>query len=357
MNGTAEYMGVVQQVAELSALAAIGVAGLLGNLITIIVSTCVIKTHRPIHYIIIGLAFVDFLTSAFCVPFCMYLVLDMEMDFSPALCLFFRTVYSFKLGAASFSNMTIAMNRHFLTGPPRLYARLFSKRNTILFIFGNFGITFLLVYLPAFYMVGVNKNLSQFGLHCDSTPLNNISYEDIEYLIYTWVIAIFLYVIPLTVTLSCYCKIYTKLRFLRDIGRTIKVKKDGDQVFKQHQALKESTITMLLVFGTFFLCFTPWLAAVLMEPLYKISIRVVQRVLIYILLSNSMINPFIYAGRSAEFRENLQVNCRCNRSPEEKEADIPGELSSVYKLDFEGLKEDFTGTIIGRSGPAKAGHM
>ncbi|KAG7244230.1 hypothetical protein INR49_004367, partial [Caranx melampygus] len=129
----------------------------------------------------------------------------------------------------------------------------------------------------------------------------------IDALISTTLACVFSFYIPVIIMLSIYLKIFlVAQKQAHSIQSTnCQSTKSGAAVSKME---RKATKTLATVLGVFLLCWTPYFLCIVFQPLtYSVTPIAVIETLNWLTLSNSMLNPFIYAFFYSWFRSAFRM--------------------------------------------------
>ncbi|XP_075940221.1 trace amine-associated receptor 1-like [Anarhichas minor] len=274
-------------------LGALSVVTICGNLFVIISVSYFKQLHIPTNYLILSLAVADLLVGVLVFPF--------SMTFTVTSCwyhegLFCKVRGSFDatLSTASILHLCcISIDRYYAVCQPLAYKSKVNDR--------VIGIMILVSWAVA-AIIGIGIIFAGFNQgKCEESCL-------IDSLISTTLAYIFSFYIPVSIMLSIYLKIFlVAKRQAISIQNTtgLSTKSSGATVSKME---RKATKTLAIVLGVFLLCWTPYFLYLIFQPLtYNVTPIAVIETLNWLALSNSMLNPFIYAFFYSWFRTAFRM--------------------------------------------------
>ncbi|XP_059212914.1 trace amine-associated receptor 1-like [Centropristis striata] len=241
----------------------LSVVTICGNLLVIISVFYFQQLHTPTNYLILSLAVADMLVGIIVFPF--------SMAFSLSSCLYHEGLFY----------------RYYAVCQPLSYRTKINHRVVLVMILVSWGVSALI------------------GISVIIAGLNNETCEErclIDVLIENTIGPIFSFYLPVIIMLCIYLKIFlVAQRQARSIqNTTCQGKKSGAAVSKME---RKATKTLAIVLGVFLLCWTPFFLCITFLPFSNDPVPVpVIETLNWLTLSNSMLNPFIYAFFYSWFR-------------------------------------------------------
>ncbi|XP_056219400.1 trace amine-associated receptor 1-like [Seriola aureovittata] len=260
-----------------------------GNFLVIISIIYFKQLHTPTNSLILSLAVADLLVGIVVIP--------ASMKFPLSTCLFYdnlickvRLCFDITLGTASILNLCyISIDRYYAVCQPLTYR---TKKNVhvVVMILASWSVSILVVIC----FVIARSNLAK----CEEKCFLEILLENI-------LGPIFSFYLPVIVMLCIYIKIFTVAqKQARSIQNTTSTK-SGTAVSKME---KKATKTLAIVVGVFLVCWTPFFLCITFQPFSNKSISLtVIEMLNWLALSNSMLNPFIYAFFYSWFRSAFRM--------------------------------------------------
>uniref|UniRef100_A0A3P9IST3 G-protein coupled receptors family 1 profile domain-containing protein n=1 Tax=Oryzias latipes TaxID=8090 RepID=A0A3P9IST3_ORYLA len=269
-------------------LALLSVITVCGNLLVIISIAYFKQLHTPTHSLILSLAVADLLVGI--------VVFPLSMAFSLSSCLFYegllckvRESFDVTLSTCSIMNLCcISVDRYFAVCQPLMYRTKINQRVVVVMIVVSWGVSVL---------VGIGVIIAGFNnTRCEDYCLINVFIVNI-----TGTVLSFYF--PVIIMLCIYLKIFlVAQRQARSIQMAAKC---AAAVSKME---RKSTKTLATVLGVFLCCWTPFFLCITFLPFTSSPIPVpVIETLNWLALSNSTLNPFIYAFYYRWFRSAFKM--------------------------------------------------
>ncbi|XP_022621849.1 trace amine-associated receptor 1-like [Seriola dumerili] len=249
-------------------LGSLSVVTICGNLLVIISIIYFKQLHTPTNYLILSLAVADLLVGVLVFPF--------SMAFTVTSCWYHEDIFY----------------RYYAVCQPLTYKSKINDRVIMIMILVSWGLAAL---------IGIGIIIAGFNQgKCEESCL-------IDALISTTLACIFSFYIPVIIMLSIYLKIFLVAQKQANSiqSTTCHSTKSGATVSKME---RKATKTLATVLGVFLLCWTPYFLCIVFQPLtYSITPIAVIETLNWLTLSNSMLNPFIYAFFYSWFRSAFRM--------------------------------------------------
>ncbi|XP_017291706.1 trace amine-associated receptor 1-like [Kryptolebias marmoratus] len=268
-------------------LTLLSVVTVCGNLLVIISVLYFKQLHTPTNFLILSLAVADLLVGI--------VVFPLTMTFSPSFCMYHRDVFckirsSFGMYFCTCSILhlcCISVDRYYAVCQPLMYKSKISHHVVLVMI----AVSWIVSALIATGVVIPNsiEKFQERGF--------------LVVLMTTTVGVIISFYLPLVIMLCIYLKIFlVAQRQAQSIHTRIKC---GATVSKME---RKATKTLAIVLGVFLLCWTPCFISVTFSTFSNILIPVpVIETLIWLALTNSTLNPFIYAFFYIWFRSAFKI--------------------------------------------------
>ncbi|XP_056873624.1 trace amine-associated receptor 1-like [Takifugu flavidus] len=244
-------------------LGSLSVVTVCGNALVIISIIYFKQLHVPTNYLILSLAVADLLVGV--------LVFPSSMAFTVTSCWYHEDLFY----------------RYYAVCHPLAYRSKINNRIISIMILVSWGVAAL---------IGIGIIVAGFNQgKCEGSCL-------IDTLISTTLACVFSFYIPVIIMLSIYLKIYlVAQRQAKTIQRTNCRNTKPEAIVSKIE--RKATKTLATVMGVFLLCWTPYFLCIIFQPLtYKVTPISVIEALNWLTLSNSMLNPFIYAFFYSWFR-------------------------------------------------------
>ncbi|XP_017287879.1 trace amine-associated receptor 1-like [Kryptolebias marmoratus] len=258
-----------------------------GNLLVIISVFYFKQLHTPTNFLILSLAFADLLVGI--------LVFPLSMAFSVNSCMYHEDIFckirdSFAIYLCTCSILhlcCISIDRYYAVCQPLTYKSKIS-RNVVVFM--------ITVSWSASALIGIAVTTPKSEQKCQETCF-------IDVLMASTVGPIFSFYLPFVIMLCIYLKIFlVAQRQARSIQARMKC---GATVSKME---RKATKTLAIVLGVFIFCWTPCFLCIAFEPFTNNSVPIpVTESLLWLALTNSTLNPFIYAFFYSWFRSAFRI--------------------------------------------------
>ncbi|XP_040920958.1 trace amine-associated receptor 1-like [Toxotes jaculatrix] len=249
-------------------LGSLSVSTVCGNLLVIISIIYFKQLHSPTNYLILSLAVADVLVGVLVFPF--------SMAFTVTSCLFHEDLFY----------------RYYAVCQPLTYRSKINVRVTMIMILVSWGISALIGI--GIIVAGFSQGTCEEMCSVDVVMANTMG-------------PVFSFYLPAIIMLCIYLKIFlVAQRQARSIqNTTCQSTKSGAAVSKME---RKATKTLATVMGVFLLCLTPYFLCIVFQPLsYKPPPIPVIETLNWLTLSNSMLNPLIYAFFYSWFRSAFRM--------------------------------------------------
>ncbi|XP_070782096.1 trace amine-associated receptor 1-like [Enoplosus armatus] len=262
-----------------------------GNLLVIISIIYFKQLHTPTNSLILSLAVADLLVGA--------LVFPLTMEFSISSCLYYnvlfckvRGTFDVSLCTSSILNLCcISVDRYYAVCQPLAYRTKINDHVVVIMILVSWGVSVLIGI--GFIIAGLNQE------KC-ATCLIDVVLANILGLVFS-------FYLPVIVMLCIYLKIFlVAQRQARSIqNTTCQSTKSGAAVSKTE---RKATKTLAIVMGVFLICWLPFFLCTTVLSFSHVHMPLpLIELLNWLALSNSMLNPFIYAFFYSWFRSAFRM--------------------------------------------------
>uniref|UniRef100_A0A3Q3JWJ9 G-protein coupled receptors family 1 profile domain-containing protein n=1 Tax=Monopterus albus TaxID=43700 RepID=A0A3Q3JWJ9_MONAL len=263
-----------------------------GNLLVIISIIYFKQLHTPTNYLVLSLAVADLLVGILICPFSMAQTAEPESScwyYESLLCKI-RSSFDIALNNSSIFHLCcISVDRYYAVCRPLRYRTKINDHVATIMILVSWSVSVIIAVAAGF-----NQG------KCEESCL-------MDALISTTLGCIFSFYIPVIIMLCIYLKIFlVAQRQANKIQNTTcqNVKSRGAVSKMERKAAK----TLATVMGVFLLCWTPYFLCMIVQPLtYKVTPIAVVETLNWFTLSNSTLNPFIYAFFYSWFRSAFRM--------------------------------------------------
>ncbi|KAM9840800.1 trace amine-associated receptor 1-like [Aulostomus maculatus] len=270
-------------------LGSVSVITVCGNLLILISIIYFKQLHTPTNYLILSLAVTDLLVGVVAFP--------VGMKFTISSCLYkydvfcnVREIFDVTLSTASVLNLCcISIDRYFVVCQPLRYRTTITRNVVVIMILVIWSVSVLV----AIGFIIAELDREQCGEKCN-----------IDVLLANTVGPVFSFYLPLIIMVCIYVKIFlVAQKQARSIQNT--TRKSGATVSKSE---RKATKTLAIVMGVFLICWTPFFLCFYFQLLNPVTVPLpLFEALIWLALSNSMLNPFIYAFFYSWFRSAFRM--------------------------------------------------
>ncbi|XP_026197591.1 trace amine-associated receptor 1-like [Anabas testudineus] len=273
-------------------LGSLSVVIVCGNLFIIISIIYFKQLHTPTNSLILSLAVADLLVGVLVFPFSTRFTVSSCLYYENSFCKA-RSSFDVTLSTASILNLCcISIDRYYAVCHPLTYRTKM-----------NFHVVVIMILVSWTVSVLVAVGFLVAGLHyekCEAACLKDVLLANI-------LGPIFSFYLPVIIMLCIYLKIFLvaqrQARSIRNI--TCQSTKSGATVSKME---RKATKTLATVLGVFLMCWTPFFLCFSFQLLNNVSVpAAVYETLNWFALSNSMLNPFIYAFFYSWFRAAFKI--------------------------------------------------
>ncbi|XP_049914944.1 trace amine-associated receptor 1-like [Epinephelus moara] len=273
-------------------LGLLSVTTICGNLLVIISITYFKQFHTPTNYLILSLAVADVLVGIVVFPFSMVLTVTSCLHHEDLFCKI-RDSFDVSLCTASILNLCcISIDRYYAVCQPLTYRTRINVKVVVVMILVNWGISALIGI--SIIIAGFNQGTCEEMCSVDVVMANTMG-------------PVLSFYLPAVIMLCIYLKIFlvAKKQVNSIQSTTCQSTKSGATVSKME---RKATKTLAIVMGVFLLCMTPYFLCIVFQPLsyYPPPVPVIET-LNWLTLSNSMLNPFIYAFFYSWFRSAFRM--------------------------------------------------
>ncbi|KAM9703398.1 trace amine-associated receptor 1-like [Menidia menidia] len=257
-----------------------------GNLLVIISIIYFKQLHTPSNCLIFSLAVTDLLVGI--------VVFPLSIAYSLTSCLFYRDIFckirdSFDvvLSTTSIFNLCcISVDRYFAICQPLTYRTKISIQVVVIMILMSWGVSVFVAI--GFIIAELNQE------QCKQNCFSDVVLEKI-------LAPVFSFYLPVIIMLYIYLRIFlVAQRQARSIQNTTQ---PGVSVSNME---RKATKTLAIVMGAFLLCWLPFFLCFSLQLLGGVTMPLYEA-LNWFTLSNSMLNPFIYAFFYSWFRSAFRM--------------------------------------------------
>ncbi|XP_043935147.1 melatonin receptor type 1C-like [Protopterus annectens] len=269
------------------------IADLVGNTLVILSVLRNRKLRNTGNIFVISLSVADLLAGVYPYPLIILAILKDSWTVGDAHCHVASYFLNISLLASVYNIMGIAINRYFYICHSSKYDKIYSTWNTILWLCLIWTLT--VIALMPIVTAGALRYDGQIYICTFIQSVNPAS--DIT-------VAVIHYIIPMTIIIFCYVRIWTLV-----IKVKYRVRKDGKQKLKSAEI--KSFLTMFIVFVLFAVCWSPFHINSLvmgLSPPGKAP-RIPNWLFItsyFTTFSNSCLNGIIYGIFNQNFRQEFK---------------------------------------------------
>ncbi|KAM6915095.1 LOW QUALITY PROTEIN: trace amine-associated receptor 1-like [Xenentodon cancila] len=256
-----------------------------GNLLVIISTIYFKQLHTPSNYLILSLAMADLLVGR---------SLPLSMSYSVSFCLHqrdllckVRDAFDVVLSTTSIFNLCcISVDRYYAVCQPLTYRSKMSLQVVSVMILMSWGVSVLVTI--GFIIAELMQE------QCEENCFSDVILEKV-------MAPVFSFYLPVVIMLYIYLRIFLVAeRQARSIQSTTK-----PRATVSHMERK-ATKTLAIVMGAFLMCWLPFFLCFSLQLLGGVAVPVYET-LNWFTLSNSMLNPFIYAFFYSWFRSAFRM--------------------------------------------------
>ncbi|XP_049914938.1 trace amine-associated receptor 1-like [Epinephelus moara] len=273
-------------------LGSLSVVTVCGNLLVIISIIYFKQLHTPTNSLILSLAVADLLVGVVVFPLSMAFSLSSCLHYEHLFCKV-RDSFDVTLSTASILNLCcISIDRYYAVCQPLTYRTKINVKVVVVMILVSWSVSVLVAI--GFLIPGLNHE------KCDDNCF-------IDLLLAQILGPIFSFYLPVIIMLCIYLKIFlVAQRQARSIrNTTCQSTKCGATVGKNE---RKATKTLATVMGVFLMCWTPFFLCFTFQLLDNVLVPLpLFETLNWLTLSNSMLNPFIYAFFYSWFRSAFRL--------------------------------------------------
>ncbi|XP_044026033.1 trace amine-associated receptor 1-like isoform X3 [Siniperca chuatsi] len=273
-------------------LGSLSVVTICGNLLVIISIIYFKQLHIPTNYLILSLAVADLLVGVLVFPFSMAFTVSSCLYHEDLFCKI-RDSFDVSLCTSSILNLCcISIDRYYAVCQPLTYRTKINVHVTVIMILVSWGISALIGI--GIIIAGFSQGTCEEMCSVDVVMANTMG-------------PVFSFYFPAIIMLCIYLKIFlVAQRQAKSIqNTTCQSTKSGATVSKME---RKATKTLAIVMGVFLLCLTPYFLCVNFQPFaYNPPPVLVIETLNWLTLSNSMLNPLIYAFFYRWFRSAFRM--------------------------------------------------
>ncbi|XP_026174663.1 trace amine-associated receptor 1-like [Mastacembelus armatus] len=273
-------------------LGLLSISTIFGNLLVIISITYFKQLHTPTNCLVLSLAVADLLVGVLVFPFSMVFTVTSCVYHEDLFCKI-RDSFDVSLCTSSILNLCcISIDRYYAVCQPLTYRTKINIHVTVIMILVSWSVSVLIGI--GIIIAGFSQGTCEEVCSTDVALANTMG-------------PVFSFYLPAIIILCIYLKIFlVAQKQLNSIqNTTCQHAKPGATASKME---RKATKTLATVMGVFLLCLTPYFLCIVFQPLANNSPPVpVIEALNWLTLSNSTLNPLIYAFFYSWFRAAFRM--------------------------------------------------
>ncbi|XP_038064041.1 neuropeptides B/W receptor type 2-like [Patiria miniata] len=293
----------------------LAIMGLIGNIL-VIVSVAISPRLRTTSYaFIVNLSVTDLAVNVLVIPVMTVSFYNYGWPHIPFWCRFVAYIFCLSIGISFVTLTMIAANRYSLVScSRRVRLKYCGWKGTTLCLFFNWFSAFCLVLFQEFYYKATVRY---------DTVLRFCYPDSSEPATYWYLSAILIYgtLIGFILIPILYCKTFHSLQvsrrrtetWARPAGKTRPRKQNNQSQRRVHPAEVKLTKLMAVIFTVIIICWTPLWVVHFFKLTYDIP-KGVERLCILLVLTNSSINPYLYAWLNKNFLRAYKKVLLCGRN-------------------------------------------
>lgn len=280
-----------------------------GNLL---VCVTILSNHRlrnNTNYFILSLAFSDLLLGILVLPFSTINTILSTWPLGAIFCNIFISMDVMLCTVSILNLFAISLERYFAVVLPLTYAEKLTARKVLYVLLGIWIFSFLLAFVPI-----------HLGWNTDDGQVQNLG-EPWQCVfqankVYVLLVAIGTYFIPLIIMCAVYVRVFRIAR--EQVQRINTLVRATVRVFQENTkdprfaSDSKATVTLASVVTAFAICWIPYFVLFTIRPFLNHPIDLhLDLFTLWLGYVNSMLNPFLYAFHSSQFRKGfIQVLTR-----------------------------------------------
>ena len=278
-------------------LCLINIGIIVGNFLVLIIVWRTSKLHEPNYFFLCSLSVADLLVGLIYCPLLIVSVVKQSWMFGNLMCHVHAVTVGISLNASLMNLCAISVDRYYFITSPLRYTDIVTRRRTVVSIV---FVWFHSVFWAIAPLFGWGEYIYEAST---ATCKPNWNGEGLADKSYALCLAVICFLVPVLVMILAYSMIYkTARKQLRNIQIPRGI--TNAQSTERNKASK----TVLMIIGVFFLCWSVYTAVSLWKLFASLSDlppRLV-RIGLYLAVSNSCVNFYIYAIRDKCFRKGLK---------------------------------------------------
>ncbi|KAJ7374697.1 hypothetical protein OS493_005039 [Desmophyllum pertusum] len=287
---------VTEVVLSATFLCLVNIGIIVGNFLVLIIVWHTSKLHEPNYFFLCSLSVADLLVGLIYCPLLIVSVVKQSWVLGNFMCHAHAVTVGISLNASLMNLCAISVDRYYFITRPLRYTEIVTRRKTVI------GIAFVWFH-SVFWAIGPLFGWGEYIYEENTATCKpNWNGEGLGDKLYAFCLGLVCFLLPVLVMIFAYSMIYKAARKqLRNIQIPGAVNNEST---KTHKAAK----TVLVIIGMFFLCWSVYTTVSLWKlfaSLRDLPPRLV-RIGLYLAVSNSCVNFYIYAIRDKVFRKGLR---------------------------------------------------
>ena len=288
---------VTEVVVSATFLSLINTGIIVGNLLVLIIVWRTSKLHEPNYFFLCSLSVADLLVGLIYCPLLIVSVVKQYWVFGNLMCHVHAVTVGISLNASLMNLCVISVDRYYFITRPLRYRDIVTRRRTVI------SIVFVWFH-SVFWAIAPLFGWGEYVYEASTATCKpNWNGEGLGDRSYALCLAVICFLVPVLVMIFAYSMIYkTARKQLRNIQIP------GGVTYEQSTERNKASKTVLMIIGAFFLCWSVYTSVSLWKlfaSLTDLPPRLV-RIGIYLAVSNSCLNFYIYAVRDKVFRKGLK---------------------------------------------------
>ncbi|XP_043942962.1 trace amine-associated receptor 7a-like [Protopterus annectens] len=279
-----------------------------GNVMVIISISYFKQLHSPTHFLVLSLAFADFLIGVLVLPFSIIRVVESCWYFGDEFCMFHSSLDIACSLASIFHLCFISIERYFAVSNPLTYHLKFTTSVLILLVCLGWLVPITFVSVLSYSNTYANR------LHdvIAAPPCKGSCQMEFNDLM--TVINFLIYLIPFSLMVGMYAKVFVIARKQARLIESITVKTTTVEEYSIRVGKRErkAAKTLGIAIGAFTICWMPIFLDVAVDTIFNVITPVaLYEAFYWISYFNSSLNPLIYAFFFPWFRETVRLIVTC----------------------------------------------
>lgn len=296
--GTETTISVTEVAVSAAFLCLVNIGIIVGNFLVLIIVWRTSKLQEPNYFFLCSLSVADLFVGLMYCPLLIASVVKQTWLFGHGVCVAHAVIICITLNASLMNLCAISIDRYYFITKPLRYPEIITSRKT--------SITIAFVWLHSIFwavapLFGWGEYVYEKSTATCKPNWNGEGHLDKSYAL---CLGLFCFLLPVLVMIFAYSMIYkTARKQLRSI-QLPRIAENSAELTKSHKAAK----TVSIIIGMFFLCWSVY-TSVSLWKLFASSSDLPARLVrigLYLAVSNSCVNFYVYAIRDKVFRKGLR---------------------------------------------------